>query len=179
MTTISGSFDAVGAGSQLMVRPGESFTYALEVAAEESFVGIVLLQRSDNGQAWEVLETFEGTEGTPLEGEAASGTVANNGDKDAFYRLQCTSIDETSDAISFELADVGDEKVRDVRFENGQFIRGSGGKVLAEFDEDGLVVPALKVAGTALAAGASAEVVITGVGTLTFVDGIMTDFTAE
>ncbi len=147
MQTVTGTFtDSVQNSAPIMVRPGESFTYALVADGADEFIGTVLLTRSENQQAWETIESFVGTVADPLVTAAASGTVINTSSEDRFYRFTCSDFDdetdvspEESDPIGYTLATVDEEAVIDVEFYNGKFVRKHGGKVLLSFDEDGIV----------------------------------------
>jgi hypothetical protein len=154
MQKYSGSFSEVGNSLIIMIRPGESFTYSIGPAEAEAFIGRALLQRSDNLQTWDTLLEIVGTEGTPVE-TVATGTIVNESNIVQHYRVRVDEFQDEvidppltqSDDLEYELAQVASELVHDVGFGYGKFIRKADGRVLGEFDEDGLVVPALKVGG--------------------------------
>lgn len=133
----SGSFADVGYSRAVRLRKGESILYALIVAAAESFIGAVQVERSTNGVIWEpVLASdgtplaFTGTVASPLAGAVASGTIVHSGIKPATYRIACYSIGDTSDALSWELTEVQGERV-------GVLLRDEYGNPLVYRRDDG------------------------------------------
>jgi hypothetical protein len=138
---MDGTLSAVGSSPVFLVRPGQSFTYAVTVAAEEAFIGTVRLERSRNGgQTWEG-ECFVGTEEAPLEGTIASGTVVNSYQKAERYRLSVEEIDEASDDVAYAFTEAVDVVER--------FVNAEGVEVLTLTDE-GIATP--KVTADALVA---------------------------
>lgn len=92
MTTISSSFEDVGAGASIFVNSGDAFTYAVT----GTFVADGLLEKSESLNSWETVLTFS---------EAASGSieVESKGAKGVFFRFRCT--DYTSGTMETALAD--------------------------------------------------------------------------
>jgi hypothetical protein len=91
---VTSSFTAVGAGSELQVRTGQSFTYSVS----GTFVGTVALEQQDRGRgAWRALLTATA---------AASGTLVAEEPGKAFARLRWRCTAYTSGTIDTTIADV-------------------------------------------------------------------------
>lgn len=96
--TLSITFSAVGMSSLLGVKKGETVTVALEVAAEETFTGTVLLVQTKNGgQTYEALASFD-----------AAGTATITPDSDVHLAFNCTVFDAESDDIVCTITHVSD-----------------------------------------------------------------------
>lgn len=142
-STLTGSFSAKGRSSVIYVPAGETLTYALSVTDTESFIGTVALQRSVTGaQTWETLTSWTGTEGSPLEDAAASGTLRSPG---AHYRFACLAFDEASDAIAWTLSDTI-ERLYKAELVDGK-IQNKDGETILEVQEDGIVARKLTATG--------------------------------
>lgn len=113
MATVAASFTAVGSGSRLFVRHGESFTYSVS----GTFVGTVVLERTRNGGL-----TFESTGISAT--AAASGTVfvETPDQAPAEYRFRCSAF--TSGTIVTSLADVTTEMTNVLRDASGADVFG-------------------------------------------------------
>lgn len=129
MATISKSFTAVGTGSSLFVRAGESFTYDVS----GTFVGTVLIERTENGGL-----SYEPV-GISATG-SASGTVVNYSNVGANYRFRCSAF--TSGTIVCALADVS---------EISRSFKDQSGTSALDIVEGGVSLP-----GTLVVAGAAA-----------------------
>lgn len=138
---MTGSLSALGAGAILLVKPGQSFTYAFTVAEAEAFEGTVRLTRSlDGGQTWQLVTFFVGTAVTPLEGAAGSGTIAAQ-TAEARYRADVIAIAEGSDGITWTLLPAVDSI---------QTFTNRDGAAVLELTDEGIVSP--KVTATVLVA---------------------------
>jgi hypothetical protein len=80
MTTQSNAFTAVGGGTSILIKRGNSITYTLTGGATAT----LNIERSANaGVSWEIIETVTANTGPT--------TVKNNGNSDALYRWNCTA----------------------------------------------------------------------------------------
>jgi hypothetical protein len=80
MTTQSNAFTAVGGGTSILIKRGNSITYTLTGGATAT----LNIERSANaGVSWEIIETVTANTGPT--------TVKNNGNSDAIYRWNCTA----------------------------------------------------------------------------------------
>jgi len=96
---MQGSFSAAGVSTQIVVRPGQSFTYAFTVGGGDAFVGVVRLESSRRATNWVPVVTLTGTALVPLEGAAGSGTVINSEPHPMRYRFACLSVGEISEGV--------------------------------------------------------------------------------
>lgn len=140
MATITTNHGAVGVGTGLRVRPGETLTYTIS----NTFVGSWQIERSNNNFASaETLATGSGTAG-PI-------TLRNDSNEAWTYRSRCTAY--TSGTITAVLADVTDTlKVWD----------NADGTEVFKITEAGVETPsavigAATVSGTAVFTGNVAE----------------------
>lgn len=113
---VSGTFSAAGVSDLLYQRVGGTLTYALSVAAEQTFNGIVRLEKSTDLVTWtpardvdDVLLVFDGTV-VPLAGAVAAGTTRQGGAKPAFYRWRCLDAGD-EDAIAYQAVDVAGDRL--------------------------------------------------------------------
>lgn len=130
MATVSESFTALGDGAQLLVRHGESFTYDVS----GTFVGTVILQRSDNGGA--SFTTVASASG------AASGTifVESTTRSPVLFHFKCTAY--TSGTIVAAMT----ETLTEVFYQ----LKDNRGVVVFEIVENGVRLPKnLELVGTA------------------------------
>lgn len=125
MSAVSKSFTAVGLGPEILVRRGESFTYAVS----GTFVGTVKVEQEDHG-GWTVLASKT---------TAASDTLTVDSNKPrARIRFRCAAF--TSGTIVTSLTSATSEVT-------SQITDASGAPVL-NVTEDGLAVPSGKVLST-------------------------------
>lgn len=127
--TISKSFTATGAGGDLLVKVGDSFTYSVS----GTFVGTVVLQKSTNYFTWETVATATGS---------ASGTIIASSDNanQVFYRFWCDAY--TSGTIVTSMTDATGYVNPIDEWKN------KNGETVAYTTETGLVVRDLTVTGT-------------------------------
>lgn len=111
----------------ISVGPKNSFSYAFTVAAEETFDGAVVLEKTkDNGISWERVASFTG---------AASGTVTNQDSVSAQYRFRCSAFEEGSDNLTLSFEELND--VVNVHYEKSEVVSYAGTKLIV-FKEDGV-----------------------------------------
>ena len=79
MATATDAHTAVGVGTNILVRPGNSLTYKLTGGASAT----IQFERSDNGGiSWDIIQTVTADTGPT--------TIINEGGTGAFYRSNCT-----------------------------------------------------------------------------------------
>lgn len=80
MATQTTSFTAVGGGTSILIRRGNSITYTLSGGATAT----LNIERSNSGGvSWEIVETVTANTGPT--------TISNEGNSDALYRWNCTA----------------------------------------------------------------------------------------
>jgi hypothetical protein len=136
---MTGTLTAVGRSGIIQMQPGQSFTYALTVASEESFIGTVQVRRSRNLAGWEPLVSKVGTVDVPLTTDVDSGTIVNETGRVAWYDVAVIDYGETSNGVSYVVAAVTDQVV--------QTFKNDAGTPILELYEDHVAVPALTVTG--------------------------------
>jgi hypothetical protein len=132
--SVTGSFSATGASTALLLSPGESVTWATTVAADETFSGRVLLERSrDGGQTWQLVQAFDGrTVALTSVTGSQSGTVVNETTDRVHVRVRCDDAG-ADDAIAYALTDVVDAE---------RVITNRHGQTVATVNDDGsLTIP--------------------------------------
>lgn len=100
-----GTLTTAVAGTPVALAPGETAVLTLVVAAEESFVGTVLLETSvDGGQTWQPYARYSGTTGEPLTLTVVGAVPGRNtSEKFALVRVRVEAIGEGSDGITYTL----------------------------------------------------------------------------
>lgn len=138
--SISGTFADDGASALVAVRPNETIALDLSVAGVEEFVGKVIVERSNNAQVWETVESqtgdamlFDGT-GDPLTGTVAAEVLLNETSKRQYYRIRVTEFDGddliyaltqvTGDAVEVILRDPQGQPVMSRRDDGGIMFHG-------------------------------------------------------
>lgn len=98
MASVTTAHGAVGAGTEILIKSGNSLTYRLS----GTFVGTVRFERSDSaGNSWDLVE----------EATAAAGptTIVNDSGKDQLYRSNCTAY--TSGTATALVKDATEEQI--------------------------------------------------------------------
>lgn len=98
MASQTDAFTAVGGGTAILIRRGNSITYTLTGGATAT----LNIERSNSGGvAWDVIETVTANTGPT--------TIANEGNSDALYRWNCTAY--TSGTATATVKDATEELV--------------------------------------------------------------------
>lgn len=100
-----GALTTVSAGNAIALRPGEAGVATLAVAADESFVGTVVLEASiDGGATWTPFATYTGTVESPLTlAIVEAADQVHPGPGIALVRAHITALGEGSDGVSYVL----------------------------------------------------------------------------
>lgn len=99
MATLSTSFTAVGAGGALAVRKGDKFTYSVS----GTFSGTVVLEKSQDLLAWEIISSHTAAASGTIEVEATAASSLS-------YRFRCSAY--TSGTIETSIADAAKTLVK-------------------------------------------------------------------